>query len=72
MKILLALLSALPQIIKLIETIQKQQKLHAKNGKIKDDIEKINQAFESQDPEKLRSIFSSVVPDGMPDATERN
>lgn len=49
----------LPQILKLIEILEKAEKEAATQRKVSSDLEKINEAFETKDPEKLKQIFMS-------------
>lgn len=51
------LIRCLPEIIKLVETIDKRIKDQKLNNKIHEDINKIQKAFETQDAEALKSIF---------------
>ena len=55
---ILGLLSALPQILKLIENIQKMNLEADIQRKVKDDVEKINNVFESKDADALNAIFN--------------
>lgn len=59
MKLIIALLTALPEIIRLIKTLQENQRENQKAQAIKEDIKKINKAFEDQDAEALRAIFNN-------------
>ena len=59
MKTLVALIVALPEIVRLVENIQKRLDEKATKEKIKEDFEKINEAFEKQDPEILNRLFNS-------------
>jgi len=54
-----ALLVSLPEILKLIENIQKANKERKIQKKVNDDIKKINEAFEQKDADKLNEIFNS-------------
>lgn len=54
-----ALLVALPDILKLIENLQKEAEKVETDRKVKQDIQIINQAFEKQDAEALRILFNS-------------
>ena len=53
MKLLFDLLSSLPALIKLIKILQKIDK----EVKVKDDVKKINKAFEDKDEKALRDLF---------------
>ena len=55
---ILGLLSALPQILNLIENIQKMNLEADIQRKVKDDVEKINNVFESKDADALNAIFN--------------
>lgn len=57
LKGLLALFKVLPQLLKLLETIERRNKERAVDRKVKDDIEAINKAFEENDAEALNNIF---------------
>lgn len=59
LKGLVLLLQALPEILKLIENIQKRIDDKKLENKINEDIKVINDAFESQDEKKLRDLFNS-------------
>lgn len=59
LKIISSFIMALPEIIKLIKHLEKEHKKQKTKKKIKDDIKKINQAFEKQDAEALNRIFNS-------------
>lgn len=56
---LLAFLKVMPEVLKLIENIQKNIEQNAVERKVSDDLNKINEAFEKQDPKLLHDIFSS-------------
>lgn len=58
-KNLWALLVALPDILKLIENLQKAAQEIETDRKVKQDIQIINQAFENNDAEALRILFNS-------------
>lgn len=61
MQAFLAILSSLPEILKLVSTIQKmideEKKENNVQRKLKDDVETIHEAFISNDPDKLRRLF---------------
>lgn len=59
MKTLVALIVALPEILKLIERIQKRIEAGQLDRKVAQDIKAINDAFDSDDAEKLNEIFNS-------------
>lgn len=58
-KALVSFLLAIPELIKLIESMQKMASQHNKKIKIKDDIKKINKAFEDGDAKALNDLFNS-------------
>ena len=64
-KVLIALVHALPQILELVKLIQEQQKKSEENRKVKEDIEKINQAFKDQDAKALNEIFNNKPSRGL-------
>jgi hypothetical protein len=59
MRALLTLFTALPQILRLIESLQEQHKKSEKERKVKQDIERINKAFKEQDAQALKDIFNN-------------
>lgn len=61
MKLALAIIAALPEIIKLIQALQYQLEQDSQNRKIKDDLAQIRKAFESGDEELLRAVFANRV-----------
>lgn len=52
-----ALIKVLPQILRLLETIERRNKERAVDRKVKEDIEAMNKAFEENDAEALNNIF---------------
>lgn len=54
-----ALLQALPDILKLIQTIQKGIAEANTKRKVADDISAIHEAFAAKDADKLNAIFKS-------------
>ena len=56
---LVVLLKCLPEILRLIETMQKRIDEKKLENKIHEDLNKINDAFEKQDANELRKIFNS-------------
>ena len=58
-KALLALIAALPEILKLIKNIQDQIDRSLENKKVKDELKKLNEAFENEDADSLRELFNS-------------
>lgn len=59
MKSIVALIAALPEILRLIRNIEKRLDERATQKKIKQDIEKLNKAFEENDAEAINRIFNS-------------
>lgn len=53
-----AFLTSLPEILKLILQLQKMIQEANTDRKVKDDVKSIHQAFASNDPSKLNSIFN--------------
>jgi hypothetical protein len=57
------LLKALPEILSLLQALQKgikeSQGEEATQRKVKDDLKQISEAFHAKDPEKLRAIFNN-------------
>lgn len=62
-KLFIQLLISLPDILRLLELIDKNIKSSQVEGKIKDDIKKINEAFKNQDADALNAIFRGVPVD---------
>ena len=60
MKTLAALIVSLPEILRLIKQIEKIIKEHKTEKKVKDDLKKINEAFEKKDAKLLNDIFNSA------------
>ena len=56
---IVSLIRALPEILKLIETIDKRIKEQKLDNKIHEDIIKIQKAFEDKDEAALRNLFNS-------------
>jgi hypothetical protein len=54
-KAIIAFLAAIPEIIKLIEAMQKAHE----EAQVKEDLKKITKAFEDKDANALSSIFNS-------------
>jgi len=53
----IAFLQALPELLKLIQTLQARIDEAALNRKVADDVKAINEAFQSKDPAKLNALF---------------
>ena len=58
-KIIHSLIVALPELIKLVKNIEKQIEAKKTDEKVKDDLKKINEAFEKKDAEALNKLFNS-------------
>lgn len=58
MNLLLALLAALPEVLKLIKLIQEKNDKAGVERKVAEDIERINEAFEKKDGKALSDIFN--------------
>lgn len=52
-------LKHLPELLRILELIEKRNKEMQTERKIKDDLEAIEKAFKDNDAETLRSIFNS-------------
>lgn len=59
MNLLWQLLAALPEILKLLEAIQKNQQEQEIERKVKDDVKVIHEAMLSKDSKKLNDLFKS-------------
>ena len=57
-KIILALLAALPEIINLIKMIQDGIDEQAEDKKVKDELAKLNKAYKDKDAEAFRNVFN--------------
>lgn len=71
MKLILAFLASLPEILKLIKNIQKAIEEQETQKKVKDDFKKINKAFETRDAKLLNDIFNDVNDGGLRDPKEK-
>ncbi len=49
----------LPQILRLIELLEKAEREAKTQRKVSADLETINQAFEAKDAQKLKELFNS-------------
>lgn len=58
-KAISAFIVALPELLKLIKNIQNKIEEQKKDEKVKDDLKKINEAFENKDAKALNDIFNS-------------
>ena len=70
-KIISSLIVALPEIIKLIKNIQKEIDAQKTNKKVKDDIRKINQAFEIGNAQLLNDVFNGTNFNGLREQEKR-
>lgn len=52
-------LKHLPQILRLVELLEQAEREAKTQRKIAEDLEKINQAFEAKDAQKLKELFNS-------------
>jgi len=59
LKALLALIVALPEIIKMIQNLQQIADKAEEDRKVKSDLKAINEAFENKDAEALNKIFAN-------------
>lgn len=59
LKALSILISALPEIIKLIQALQLKADEAEKEQKIKEDLKKLHEAFNEKNPDKLNAIFNN-------------
>jgi hypothetical protein len=57
---IIAFLTALPELIKLVNNLQVKNKQAANRQKVKDDIKKINEAFDNQDSDALNRVFNNT------------
>lgn len=67
---LAALIAALPELLRLLRTVQKKIDEAETNRKVTDDLKAINEAFKSNDPDKLNHIFNNSG--GVRDTTKPN
>lgn len=56
---IIAFFKALPDLIKLIQTLQKRIDEEGVNRKVAQDVKTINEAFSEKDPAKLNALFNS-------------
>lgn len=56
---IIGLLSALPEILRLIRDLQEAKAKEESDAKLKDDIQKIRQAFKERDEKALNDAFNS-------------
>jgi hypothetical protein len=58
-RIIIALLYAMPEILKFIRHSKEEESKTQLNEKVRQDFEKINKAFESKNPDELNKLFKS-------------
>jgi hypothetical protein len=58
-KILRALLLAFPEVLQLLKLLQQKIDKAESDRKVKEDLRKINDAFENNDEELLRDVLNS-------------
>lgn len=59
MNIIVTFIAALPDIIKLLQALQKQADEAETDRKVRDDLKTIHEAFNAKDPAKLNALFNS-------------
>jgi len=59
MKTFIAFLAAVPELLRLVRNIEKRIEAAKTEKKVKEDLEAINEAFETKDANKLNDIFNS-------------
>lgn len=59
MKSIWTLLTVLPTILAIINKIEENIRKGKEDRLVKDDLKKIEEAFDAKDPDKLRDIFNS-------------
>ena len=59
LKVIYIILLNLPRILSLIEQAKKDKSDQAEKEKIEEDLNEIDQAFKSRDPNRLRAVFKS-------------
>lgn len=59
-----ALLTSLPEIIRLVRAIELALKEAEVDRKVKDDVKAIHEAFTTKDAKKLNDIFNPSAPSG--------
>lgn len=60
---LIALVSALPELMKLVKVLQLNADASFENKKVKDDIKVIRKAFEDGDEQALKDLFNNKLDD---------
>ena len=59
LKAIINLILCLPDLIKLLNRLEQKNTELGIQTKVKEDIKAINEAFDQNDPEKLRRVFNS-------------
>jgi type VI protein secretion system component VasF len=59
LRLFIALLYALPEVIKFIKQAQARESEEKLEKKVRQDLEKINRAFEKKDSSELNDVFKS-------------
>lgn len=59
MSLWVTLFQALPEILKLLQAMQKHIDEAEGDRKVKEDLKKIREAFSEKDPAKLNALFNS-------------
>lgn len=59
MKIIWAFILAIPELVKLLDVLQKRMDEAATSKKIASDVKSIHEAFSEKDPKKLHDLFNS-------------
>lgn len=61
LKALITLVSSLPEILRFLQNLEKTIAAEKKKKKVKDDIKKINEAFDKGDAKLLNDVFANRV-----------
>ena len=59
-KLLSALILSLPELLRLVDKILKKIELENQNKRVKDELQKINEAFEKRNSKMLNDAFNGV------------
>lgn len=65
-KLLIAILGAIPEIIKLLKELSKDYEAPKVKEKLKEDLEAINKAFKEKDEKLLNDIFNNRKSSELP------